>query len=770
MSAAGGVKRGAFSSEVHPSSWMKRKFSTIQHDRKLKLGEGQRETTCEDSTSDSLCDTGRCGAPPIGGGSRTVRRIGTACLLSLAALMGSISLDLNSSLEAWRETESSLQALFSCRSTFLIQFINRLQKERGSVRWNQVNSSVTTANITRTLQVSKWINDTCTELELKVQGNQLACSGGHFNCHHIVDEFVQNLGANWTNAEGETDNPISSIIYTLLNMLGEPEGDMSRARSNQNWADVMSFKLSLQAEEAILLLQRSQFLGSSRQGDPAIKWHQAATSMNHALFVSENMQECCTKNSNLSLYFAHYKGICLFNRSSLVFQTTNRDAIFDVVHQINNVQECLLHVADYSMRRKSRDILSALSFRVTLLVTACLIYPIVFVSFKQMTEWIQNYARSLMERTEDLNRQRRVAEDLLHQMLPKSVAKQLRKRKHVEAESYEQVTIYFSDIVGFTTIAASCTPLQVVQMLNNLYMCFDTRIESYDVYKVETIGDAYMVVSGLPERKGTKHADEIAKMALDLVAAVRQVPIPHMPTERLQLRAGIHTGPCVAGVVGYKMPRYCLFGDTVNTASRMESTSLPQKIHISSVTFTALIKDDDYEIELRGDTELKGKGKMKTYWLIGNKNYSVQNDSLVCHRNPRIKKRNENGESMSSVQQSGTSSTTQIPSNRTTPLSIMEASASGHPGPKIDCPQKADDQLVLLSLKSGERSQTCSPNSENGLALHERHTDQEQEFAFKGIQWMGPEPSTTRRDGTQSDHENRHTEKSELLPGFVNLN
>ncbi|XP_010779457.1 atrial natriuretic peptide receptor 2-like [Notothenia coriiceps] len=104
-----------------------------------------------------------------------------------------------------------------------------------------------------------------------------------------------------------------------------------------------------------------------------------------------------------------------------------------------------------------------------------------------------------------------------------------------------KVTIFFSDIVGFTSISASCAPLQVVEMLNNLYMCFDTRIDSYNVYKVETIGDAYMVVSGLPERNGDRHADEIAKMALDLVAAVRQVSIPHMPNERLQLRAGIHT-------------------------------------------------------------------------------------------------------------------------------------------------------------------------------------------------------------------------------------
>ncbi|XP_016371105.1 atrial natriuretic peptide receptor 2-like [Sinocyclocheilus rhinocerous] len=224
-------------------------------------------------------------------------------------------------------------------------------------------------------------------------------------------------------------------------------------------------------------------------------------------------------------------------------------------------------------------------------------------------------------------------------MLPKSVAKELRQNKHVEAESYEKVTIFFSDIVGFTVISASCTPLQVVEMLNNLYMCFDTRIDSYDVYKVETIGDAYMVVSGLPERNGDRHADEIAKMSLDLVAAVRQVAIPHMPNKRLQLRAGIHTGPCVAGIVGYKMPRYCLFGDTVNTASRMESTSLPQKIHASSATYLALMKDNAYELQLRGEIEVKGKGKMDTYWLIGHKNYSVQNDSLVCHWNPNISRK-----------------------------------------------------------------------------------------------------------------------------------
>jgi atrial natriuretic peptide receptor A len=187
----------------------------------------------------------------------------------------------------------------------------------------------------------------------------------------------------------------------------------------------------------------------------------------------------------------------------------------------------------------------------------------------------------------------------------------------VSAESYDTVTIYFSDIVGFTSLSSQSTPMQVVDLLNDLYTCFDSILEGFDVYKVETIGDAYMVVSGLPMRNRNLHAREIARMSLALLNAVFSFTIRHRPKEQLKLRIGIHTGSCVAGVVGLRMPRYCLFGDTVNTASRMESTGLPLRIHVSPKTKEVLDSFETFNLELRGEVEMKGKGKMTTYWLLG---------------------------------------------------------------------------------------------------------------------------------------------------------
>ena len=237
-----------------------------------------------------------------------------------------------------------------------------------------------------------------------------------------------------------------------------------------------------------------------------------------------------------------------------------------------------------------------------------------------MARLLEKYAHSLEatveERTQELKKQTERIQILLYEMLPKGVADDLIGGKEVQPEAFESVTIFFSDIVGFTRIAGSSSPIQVIGLLNALYTCFDEVLLAFDVYKVETIGDAYMVASGLPERNGNMHAAEICMMALHLQSQMVTFRMPHKPEEIVQLRVGIHTGPVVAGVVGVKMPRYCLFGDTVNTASRMESGGLALRIHLSQST-AHLLKAyfPHFEITCRGSIEVKGKGTMQTYWL-----------------------------------------------------------------------------------------------------------------------------------------------------------
>ncbi|TNN72478.1 Retinal guanylyl cyclase 2 [Liparis tanakae] len=223
-----------------------------------------------------------------------------------------------------------------------------------------------------------------------------------------------------------------------------------------------------------------------------------------------------------------------------------------------------------------------------------------------LEQYSSNLEDLIRERTEELEVERQKTDKLVAQMLPKSVAQALKTGKPVKPEHFSEVTLYFSDIVGFTTISALSDPIEVVDLLNDLYTLFDAIIGLHDVYKVETIGDAYMVSSGVPTRNGNRHAAEMANMSLDILHCIGTFKMRHMPELKVRIRIGLHTGPVVAGVVGLTMPRYCLFGDTVNTASRMESTGLPYRIHVNRSTVDVLKSlDMGYKIDTRGMTELK---------------------------------------------------------------------------------------------------------------------------------------------------------------------
>ncbi|XP_042225179.1 soluble guanylate cyclase 88E-like isoform X2 [Homarus americanus] len=225
----------------------------------------------------------------------------------------------------------------------------------------------------------------------------------------------------------------------------------------------------------------------------------------------------------------------------------------------------------------------------------------------------QQKSKKLEESMKKLDDEMRRTDELLYQMIPRQVAQRLRKGENPvdTCETFESVTILFSDVVTFTQICSRITPMEVVSMLNAMYSIFDKLTEKHNVYKVETIGDAYMVVAGAPERQAN-HGEMVCDMSMDMVEAITELTDPSTGNH-LRIRVGVHTGMVVAGVVGLKMPRYCLFGDAVNTASRMESTSEAMKVHISQTTKDMI--SSRYHVEERGEVTVKGKGIMKTYWL-----------------------------------------------------------------------------------------------------------------------------------------------------------
>lgn len=208
-------------------------------------------------------------------------------------------------------------------------------------------------------------------------------------------------------------------------------------------------------------------------------------------------------------------------------------------------------------------------------------------------------------------------DNLLFDVFPKHIAEALRDGKKVEPEERDDVTIFFSDIVGFTTISSTLSPLLVSEMLDRLYHSFDELSRKHDVFKVETIGDAYMCCSGLVKDQ-SDHTKRIAQFAIDALDVAHKTLInPNDPSlGYLDLRIGFHTGPVVANVVGSRNPRYCLFGDTVNTASRMESTSTPGRIQCSESAALCL-REQEKSIPLknRGLIKVKGKGEMITFWV-----------------------------------------------------------------------------------------------------------------------------------------------------------
>ncbi len=225
-----------------------------------------------------------------------------------------------------------------------------------------------------------------------------------------------------------------------------------------------------------------------------------------------------------------------------------------------------------------------------------------------------NTQLELRRAKEELRMMHQQADSLLLNILPRSIAERLKESERNIVDSFPEATILFCDLVGFTPMAAQTSPGELVKFLNGIFSEMDQLAGKYGLEKIKTIGDAYMVAGGVPDPRAD-HAAAVADFALELLQRLPSL------AERMQLpvklRIGIHSGPVVAGVIGEKKFAYDLWGDTVNTASRMESSGGEDRIHISQVTHDLLA--EGYEFEQRGNMMIKGKGEMETYYLLNKK-------------------------------------------------------------------------------------------------------------------------------------------------------
>ncbi|MDQ6971583.1 MAG: adenylate/guanylate cyclase domain-containing protein [Mariprofundaceae bacterium] len=211
-----------------------------------------------------------------------------------------------------------------------------------------------------------------------------------------------------------------------------------------------------------------------------------------------------------------------------------------------------------------------------------------------------------------LSEEQEKSERLLLNILPAPIAERLKQGEKTISDSFEDISVLFADIANFTPLADHMRPDELLELLNTLFSAFDTLVEEHGLEKIKTIGDAYMVVAGAPEPV-PDHASRMAELALDMLDATDN--FNRQTGREISIRIGLHSGPAVAGVIGLQKFSYDLWGDTVNTASRMESNGKPGRIQISE-DFRHLLAPS-FSIEKRGKVSIKGKGEMNTYFLTG---------------------------------------------------------------------------------------------------------------------------------------------------------
>lgn len=278
---------------------------------------------------------------------------------------------------------------------------------------------------------------------------------------------------------------------------------------------------------------------------------------------------------------------------------------------LNQAQAVLYQKSE--LQRRETELAETRSQRILLLAGIGLVVMLAGGMYNRFRN-VQRYTRQLEAKNSQIKEEQRRSEELLLNILPAVVAEELKQKGYANARHHDQVSVLFTDFVNFTRIAETLTPEQLVTELDECFRGFDTIIAKYGLEKIKIIGDAYLCVGGMPNADPL-HAQHTIAAAMDIQAFLAERNERHreLGLPIFEARLGIHTGPVVAGVVGQRKFAYDIWGDTVNVASRLETTSMPGRVNISDATYQ-LVKEN-FECTYRGKIDTKNKGQLDMYFV-----------------------------------------------------------------------------------------------------------------------------------------------------------
>ena len=397
--------------------------------------------------------------------------------------------------------------------------------------------------------------------------------------------------------------------------------DLDSAQWAKDIAEVIAFEVkeAYRIHEAdylqgLIYLQRDQYREAISYLEEALDWFQASDYKSVEIQILEALSEAYQESSDYEKSLAYLRRL---NRLKDDIYLNQRDmAMAQVEIYRQQRQEKETELLNHQIRLSDQELehqtgLRNIFFLVGLLFLVLLLVIVNRYMFERKTKRLLAEKNTLIEIEKDRS------ENLLLNILPAEVASELKEKGRSDARHFEHVSVLFSDFVGFTDLSATLTPAQLVQEIDECFKAFDEIMTRHELEKIKTIGDAYMAAGGLTEDEDTLAAEVVlAALEMQNFIEARLKMKSEKQEPAFRMRVGIHTGPVVAGIVGVKKFQYDIWGDTVNTASRMESHGAAGRVNISNDTYQ-LIKDDSrFAFESRGMLEVKGKGQMKMWYAF----------------------------------------------------------------------------------------------------------------------------------------------------------